>query len=276
MNPRRFLRFMIPLLFLLVLYAAFAVSGHAMSADATWPSAPGISTVSDGKMYIDNSNMAQGYVMICVAAPNGHAFKLRISAQNGAQLMYDINPSGMLEAFPLQLGSGAYKFEMFENVTGNKYSAEGQTTLSVQLYDEDAAFLVPNQYVSYEQYTEAVQKSDQLCGNAGQADAYKAITSFMVSEFQYDFVRAKTISSGTLPDIDYCYSNRMGICQDLAAVTCCMLRVQGVPARLMIGYADSYYHAWITARVNGENIFFDPTAAMGALNAKTYKTERYY
>ena len=28
------------------------------------------------------------------------------------------------------------------------------------------------------------------------------------------------------------------VCQDLAAIMCCMLRTQGLPARLVIGYAD--------------------------------------
>ena len=68
----------------------------------------------------------------------------------------------------------------------------------------------------------------------------------------------------------------MGICQDLAAVTACMLRVQGVPARLVIGYADKYYHAWNTVVVNGEEVFFDPTHAVGAIDAKKYQTERMY
>ena len=68
----------------------------------------------------------------------------------------------------------------------------------------------------------------------------------------------------------------MGICQDLAAVTACMLRVQGVPAKLVIGYADKYYHAWNTVVINGQELFFDPTNAVGAINAKKYSTEREY
>ena len=44
----------------------------------------------------------------------------------------------------------------------------------------------------------------------------------------------------------------------------------------MIGYADQYYHAWTVAVVDGEEIFFDPTAAIGAMRAKKYQVERYY
>ncbi len=56
----------------------------------------------------------------------------------------------------------------------------------------------------------------------------------------------------------------------------CMLRTQGVPAKLMIGYADKYYHAWTSTVIGGEEVFYDPTAAIGALKAKKYKTERFY
>ena len=108
------------------------------------------------------------------------------------------------------------------------------------------------------------------------ANGYDAVTKFIADEFSYDFVRAQTIPAGALPEVDPCFEKRAGICQDLAAVMVCMLRVQGVPARLMIGYADQYYHAWTVAVVDGEEIFFDPTAAIGAMRAKKYQVERYY
>jgi transglutaminase-like putative cysteine protease len=70
----------------------------------------------------------------------------------------------------------------------------------------------------------------------------------------------------------------MGICQDLSAMTCAMLRSQGVPARLMIGTLGvNTYHAWVMAVVNGEDKFFDPTAELNASSkTDTYTTERYY
>jgi transglutaminase-like putative cysteine protease len=73
-------------------------------------------------------------------------------------------------------------------------------------------------------------------------------------------------------------TEKMGICQDLSAVTIAMLRSLGVPARLMIGTLGSgTYHAWVTAIVNGEEKFFDPTVEVGAGSKnETYTTERYY
>ena len=266
------------MLFALVvaLWLGACAPAFAASADAVWPEADGINVQQDGKLLIDASHMEQGYIMARVSEPGSNRFKVRVTF-NGGQLMYDLNREGNFEVIPLQLGSGKYDFALYENVKSTKYAAAGQIALSVQLSDENAAYLVTNQYVDYELLTAAVQKSDELCGGATGQDAYNIITDFIASDFAYDFVRAKTIAAGELPDIDYCYENRMGICQDLSAVMVCMLRVQGVPSRLVIGYADKYYHAWTTTLVDGQEVFFDPTAAVGALSGiKKYQIERMY
>ena len=271
------LRLGVLLLLVAVFLAAGLVAASASSMDAVWPEAPGFNVQTDGKLVIDCSNMDKGYVMVRVSEASKHPFKIRLSFGKG-QLNYDLNSNGDFEVFPLQLGSGKYEIALFENVKGNKYSAEGKVKLSVQLNDENAAYLVPNQYVSYELWTSAVQKSDEICAGASPSEAFSAIKDFMAAEFQYDFARAKKVSPGQMPDIDYCYENRMGICQDLAAVTACMLRVQGVPAKLVIGYAGKYYHAWTVVVVDGKEVFFDPTNAVGAIDVdpKKYKTERMY
>ena len=258
---------------LLGLWIAVGVSAHALSADAVWPENSGEIVQTDGKLIVDASHMDLGYIMCCVSAPTNHRLKVRMTYSNGAQLDYDLDNDGDYVVFPLQLGSGNYDFALYENVSGNKYSAEGKATINVELNDPDAAFLVPNQYVDYVQTTNAVIKSDEL---AAQGDIYKTVCDFMTNEFSYDFVRAQTIPAGTLPEIEGCFEARSGICQDLSAVMVCMLRVQGIPAKLMIGYADRYYHAWTVAVVDGQEVFFDPTAAIGCLNASKYQIERFY
>ena len=271
---KRCLQVALPLL-LIVLLTAAALHGLASVQTAVWPDSAGSVRDTNGKLLMDASHSDQGYVMLCVTKPTKHAMKVRIS-KDSTQLMYDLNNKGDWETFPLQLGSGSYTIELFENVKGSKYSAEGKIKLKAQLNDENAAFLVPNQYVMYTSETEAAQKSDELCNGATGKAAFDIITKFISDEFRYDFVRAATISAHELPDVDGCYATRSGICQDLAAVMCTMLRVQGVPAKLMIGYADKYYHAWTVCVVDGKEVFFDPTAAIGAMNAKKYSVERCY
>ena len=69
----------------------------------------------------------------------------------------------------------------------------------------------------------------------------------------------------------------MGVCQDLSAIMACKLRTQGIPCKLMIGYADKQYHAWTVSIINGEEVFYDPTAALNAISkVKEYTLERFY
>ena len=59
----------------------------------------------------------------------------------------------------------------------------------------------------------------------------------------------------------------MGICQDLAALAACMLRVQGVPTKLMVGYAGKMYHAWNSVVIDGEEVLYDPTLELSAIES---------
>ncbi len=262
--------------FLTLLCFGAGTVAYASSADAVWPESSGEVVQTDGKLVIDASHMEMGYVMCCVDAPTDRGLMMRVTFGNGAQLVYELNNAGDYEVFPLQLGSGNYEFQLFQSAKGGKYSSEGKITLTAQLTDENAAFLVPNQYVDYVQTTNAVLKSDEL---ATQGEIYQTVCDFMSGEFSYDFARAKMITQQGgffLPDIDDCFDARSGVCQDLSAIMVCMLRVQGIPARLMIGYADKYYHAWTVALVDGKEVFFDPTAAINAIKASKYTIERYY
>lgn len=258
-----------------LLFTLLGKNALAQSKDAVWPE-PGKNSKSNAKLVLDVSHMEDGYFLAKVKNKSKKRLKLRV-VSGEETLTYDLNGKGDTEVFPLQLGSGKYTVALFENVSGKKYSQAGKVSLSVKLRREDAAFLIPNQYVSYVKTTEAVLKSDELTEGKGETQRYDAVCDFMKSSFVYDFVRAATISAGTLPDIDGCYEKRMGICQDLSAVTCCMLRVAGIPSKMVIGYADKQYHAWTVATVEGKEVFFDPTASLAAMaKPRKYTVERMY
>ena len=74
--------------------------------------------------------------------------------------------------------------------------------------------------------------------------------------------KAKNVESGYLPNLDSVYKSKKGICFDYAATMTAMLRSQGVPTKLVIGYAGSAYHAWISVYSEKEGwidnvIYFD-------------------
>lgn len=250
----------------------------ALSAAADTPVWPktGSEVKTNGKMKLDISYTSDGYFMAAVSSKNKHKLKLRV-AKDGETLTYDLNSNGDYEVFPLQLGSGKYEVSLYENVSGKKYSQEGKASISVKLSSNVIPFLGPNQYVNYTKASEAVAKAAELCAGKDTKAAYDAVCNFMKTSFVYDYVKAVSVKAGTLPDIDGTYKKKMGVCQDLSAIMCAMLRTQGIPCKLMIGYADKQYHAWTTAYINGQEVFFDPTAALNAISkVKDYSLERFY
>ena len=266
-------RFVICASLILVICAAAIVAAIGLNL----PEASGKTIKKDGKLTVDCSNMSEGYIMVKTNKETSKRMKVQI-ATAGAKLNYDIDNTGEFEVFPLQFGSGKYQVSLFENAGGKKYSKEGTVKLSVKMENELSCFLYPNQYVSYTEDTECVKQSLKMCKDmTDQKEIYKTICSYVLANFNYDFIKSVTVKPGQLPDIDYCWENKMGICQDLSALTCAMLRVQGIPARLMIGTVGANYHAWVVAVVDGEEKFFDPTAELsGSGKTDTYTTERYY
>lgn len=261
-------------LFLLALLLAGLLPAGA-GADALWPAAGGNEQRS-GKMKLDVSFLSEGYFLAAIQKPSSHRLKLRV-VKDGETLTYDLNSNGDYEVFPLQLGNGNYEVSLYENVSGKKYSQEGRISLSVRTRLPGVCFLYPNQYVNYTQFSEAVAKAGELCAGKDPKEAYAIICDFMKNNFVYDYIKAVTVQAGQLPDIDNSYAKRMGVCQDLSAITVCMLRTQGIPSRLIIGYADNQYHAWTTTKMGGTDEFFDPTAALNAIApVKDYSMERYY
>lgn len=268
-------RFIVCATLILVLCAAIIAVANGLKL----PQATGKSVKKDGKMTVDCSNMSEGYIMV-KAKKTTKKLRVRVSTA-GAKLLYWLNGDGEYEVLPLQFGSGKYKVELFEHVKGKDYSKEGTLKLSAKMPDELSCFLYPNQYVNYNENTACVKYAQEMCKDMkDQGEIYKTVCTYVLQNFIYDYIKSVSVQSMSqqMPDIDYCWTNRMGICQDLSAMTCAMLRSQGIPARLMIGTVGANtYHAWVVAVVNGEEKFFDPTAELNASNKnETYTTERYY
>ena len=249
----------------------------ALMDGIVWPEASGDVVQTADKLTIDYSHADLGYVMVHGPATDKR-LKLQVETKAG-KLVYDINSKQEWEIIPLQLGDGNYTFSLFVHAGGTKYAAGGKMTITADLGNENAAFMVPTQYVYYERETPAVAKSDELCeGLTTDQEKFEAIRTYIKENYQYDFVKANTVTSGTLPSVDYAWEKGMGICQDLAALAACMLRVQGIPTRLDIGYVNgNYYHAWNNVLLDGQFVQHDPTMDVTqSLPNGNYRLERYY
>jgi transglutaminase-like putative cysteine protease len=251
----------------LFLCAVFAllVASPAMGAmlDAT---ASGTTVYANAKAKVDASNTKDGYVMVAYIGTTQNRLKVRVAGPSGIVYTYDLNRNGQYEVFPLSDGNGKYTVGVYENTSGNKYALAFSTPVTVMLTDEYEPFLRPNQYVNYTANSQVVKKAAELTADKKtDLDKIAAIYDFTVTNLTYDKQKAQTVQSGYIPNVDTVLAEKKGICFDYAALMTAMLRSQGIPAKLVIGYAGDVYHAWINTYVPEKgwiegNIFFDGTA----------------
>ena len=267
-------------LVILAIQGFFPVTNPAY-ADPAANSAPrfpetGSKTKTADRLTVDYSHMDQGYVIVRAKKSNK---RMQLSVSHGSDTVhYEMNGNGENEIIPLQFGSGAYKFTLLisQGKNCNRYDRAGTITLKCKMPDESSCFLYPNQYVDYEADSPLVKEAQRLCEDLDTPmEVVKTICGYVRSHFIYDWNKCNTIRSdhakNILPDIQATWESGKGICQDLSALTCAMLRSQGIRAKLAIGSADGSYHAWVVIMINGKRELFDPS-----FSAKSYQAERYY
>ena len=194
---------------------------------------------------VDYSNTKKGYLMAKYTGSNSKV-KLQLKA-HGETYNYDLPTKGNWEAFPLSSGSGEYSVGIYENISGEEYRPVLQESFNADLKNEYQPYLHPNQYVDYTKKTKAVALSEEVCeGATSDLGAVERIYNYTIDAISYDYDKAKNVQPGYLPDIDETLQTGKGICFDYASVMAAMLRAQKIPCKLVIGYAGSAYHAWIS------------------------------
>ncbi len=207
--------------------------------------ASGTLVKQNDRAVLDYSNTADGYVMVRYTAQTDKRLKVQVK---GPKTTYTYNlQQGEWTVFPLSDGNGSYQVVVYCNASGSKYAAVLSNTFSITLKDEFAPFLRPNQYVDYNAASVAVAKARELtAGKQTALDKVAAVYDFVVETLSYDKEKAATVKSGYLPVLDEVLEVKKGICFDYAALMTGMLRSQGVPCKLVVGYAGTVYHAWIS------------------------------
>ncbi len=227
------------------------------------PTASGSVTYANGPVTVDASNSQNGYVMIKYTGNVGR-IKVQID-KDGLTYTYDLNARSAYEVFPLSEGNGTYSIKVFEQVQGNSYSQAFSQTINVSLASQYEPFLYPNQYVNFSDGSAAVQKAAEI--SAGATDALGVVNNvynYVINNTTYDTAKANSVQSGYLPSVDQTLASGSGICFDYAALMVSMLRSQDIPAKLVIGYTGSVYHAWVNVYIDGVGwldnyIYFDGT-----------------
>lgn len=247
------------------------------------PSADGTDVYGNDFVSIDASNTSEGYVMVRYTGPADKS-RLQMTAPDGTLYSYFLKP-GDYQTFPLSGGSGSYHLEIYEHAYDNKYALAFPQDLEVSLRDEFKPFLYPNQYCWYTADSEAVKYGMELSdASTSDLNYVEQVYDYVTGTISYDEELAKNIPTDYIPDIDAAIASKKGICFDYASLMAAMLRSQGIPTKLEVGYSGQAYHAWIsvylqeTGWVDGIISFdgkdwtlMDPTLAAGNDRASVKK-----
>lgn len=225
------------------------------------PEASGKLVKESADAVIDYSNTSDGYIMVKYKKETDRTIKSQVKGPD-TTYTYNVKP-GEWQVFPLTDGNGPYKVSVLKHVSGNKYAVALSQSFTVKVENEFAPFLLSNQYVNYADAPETVKKAASLCKKAKEPlQKVEKVYNYVIKNMTYDKKKAQTVKSGYLPDLDQVLKAKKGICFDYASLMAGMLRSEGVPCKLVVGYAGEAYHAWISVWVEGEGwiegvVYFD-------------------
>ena len=189
------------------------------------------------------------------------------------------------------MGDGVYSVKLLRNKEGSTYVVSASTKIEVKLVDDTTTYLYPNQIVDYNKETQAIMKSFELTQEAdSEIERVYEVYHYITENIDYDYDKAELAQTKfILPIIDETYLIEKGICFDYASLMSAMLRVQHIPTRVVTGYVEQGYHAWVDVYIQdtgwiNPSIYFesdiwkrvDPTFdAMGSYNGD-YQEQDYY
>ena len=223
--------------------------------------------------YFDESDLSKGLLHVTYTSASTSAMKVMIE-KDTKRYTYDVNSIGVKETFPLQLGDGDYKISLLQNTTGNSYKFITSKTVTVKITDPNSVYLGSIQNVNWSVDSAAVKKAVDL--TKGTTDLYKKaqiLWSYMANNNKYNYTKLATLKTTYVPVIDATLRDKNGICYDFSSLYAAMLRSQGIPAKLVKGYAPNYaqgYHAWNEAydSVNKKWVVIDSTYDLQVIKVK--------
>jgi transglutaminase-like putative cysteine protease len=200
-----------------------------------------------------------GVVVVTYPVESDVRYKAMLK-KDGEKYYYDLTSDHV--RLPLQMGEGTYEFAILKNVSGKSYSYVYETTFKVDQINNDNLFLNSTVNVDWAQSDLAIPALNGLV-NSDMSDAEKlsAIHESLAETLSYDYEKFSKIQGAYLPNIDATFGSRTGICYDFSSLLAAMLRSEGIPTKLVMGYrADtSVYHAWNEVLIDGEWLIVDLT-----------------
>lgn len=251
------------------------------------PSGPWLRGDGGGAVHLGYLN--RGYLLIRAADGYGETMlrlrRLGSEHRDNTRVM----PEDEVMAAPFLQGNGRYEVTLYGMLSQNSGVVLLETQVELNLDDARIPYLYPSQQISFDDDTRAAELAGELCRDL-RTDPEKigAVYRYVVDAIAYDEVLAETVRPGYRTDADRTLEDGKGICLDIAALLCVMLRSQGIPARIECGrMKDGTLHAWVSAYSDhsgkAENHSFaagswtslDPTFAIGGGTVPGIKSLQY-
>jgi hypothetical protein len=232
-----------------------------------------VTASSKTKAAISTSQVSKNVIRVKLTSHSGKKLKVMI-AKGSEKVYYNLLPIAGYQSFPLNMGKGTYKVSVLENTSGSSYKYI--TTKSAKVSgSSNGAYLISTSEIKYSSSMAPIKKAASLTKGKTASQKVKAVYNWVVAQINYD--RKKNPPAGYVPSITQTYSSKKGICYDFAALFAAMLRSQGVPTKLVKGYADkvSGYHAWNEVYVNGKWQTID-TSYDAQVGGSMYKKSGYH
>lgn len=213
------------------------------------PNLSGTITYGTDSVNIDASNTEEGYVSVDY---HGDADKVKMQITNPDQTLYTYTLKGSdIETFPLSGGNGSYHMDVLEQVSGDLYALAFSQDLDVSIENEFGPFLYPNQYVWYEPGDSVVAFGKKLSEESySDLEYIQNVYDYVITHITYDEEKAAHVPTDYVPDVNETLASGKGICFDYASLMGVLLRSQGIPTKLVVGYSGTVYHAWISVYID--------------------------
>ncbi|MDR2903132.1 MAG: transglutaminase-like domain-containing protein [Clostridiales bacterium] len=228
----------------------------------------------------DVSNTAKGLLYVTYDGALAKKIKLTINLKGSNNTYdYDVKTNAKFSV-PLQLGNGEYTVRLLENITGTSYRVLDQKTFAVTVQVPNDMFLSASPIVNFTADMTAIKEYEKIVSGDESART-SVVYERVVNDYTYDDDKAAAITAGKIvgytPVIDDIYMAKKGICYDYSAMMAGVLRDQGVPTKLVMGFSSEIkgYHAWNEIFIGGKWVVVDTTYDSAYANAgRTYSMEK--
>lgn len=233
-----------------------------------------IAVFASDNVAIGINNVNSGIVTVQYKADLVKTIKVRIT-KGSTNYDYTIE-NNQVNNLPLQMGDGAYKVIVLENVSGNKYRIIASEEFNAKGLKDSDVYTNSIINVNFDSSMKSIKELKKIiAGAATDKEKVELIHEYIVDNIDYDNNKADKIRTSTetyIPVIDKTYISNKGICYDYASLFASILREVGIPTKLEMGYAPEIeeYHAWNSVYLDGKWVTMDSTYDA---QAKEYKIE---